>query len=95
MARNDGGIGKADPWPTTDTPIVDTEPSRHYTDGYHNRLPLGGHNELPTDYWLDSMVYPKRPEIGNGEVSAADISSRRFGISIGNATGKKPGPSFD
>lgn len=94
MAKGDGGLGKADPWPLTDLPIVEQEPSPHYPDGYRNRMPLGGHYETPSEMWLDQMVYPDRPRAGSeGEANALDLRSRFLGISVGNATGRKPGPS--
>lgn len=98
MARGDGGIGKADPWPTNDQPIWNetNEASPHYQDGFYNRAPLGGHNELPSQYWLDCLVYPERPDPINGNpTSEADFRGRMFALNAGNVTGKKPGPSTD
>jgi hypothetical protein len=96
MSRNDGGIGKADPWPTNDMPIHESDPSPHQSDGYHNRLPLGGHLEGGSDYWLDCMVYPERPEKATGnEMSRADIADRGFCVTVGTLTGRKPGPYPD
>jgi hypothetical protein len=96
MARGDGGLGKADPWPDNDTPIHEQDPSPHQHDGYANRLPGGGHYEGGSDYWLDCMVYPERPEIGTGNSEGhADFDSRMFRVNLGNLTGKKVGPSTD
>lgn len=95
MARNDGGIGKADPWPTNDTPIHEQNPSPHQSDGYHNRGPGGAHYEPGSEYWLDCLVYPERPEVSNEGVGRADMASRMYQVSVGNVTGKKPGPTPD
>jgi hypothetical protein len=92
--KGDGGIGKADPWPTNDTPIHG-ETSPHQDDGYSNRLPGGGHYEGGSDYWLDCLIYPERPEVSDAEVGRADFDSRMFRVSPGNITGRKPGPSTD
>lgn len=98
MARGDGGLGKADPWPDNDTPIYqegDT-PSPHQHDGYNNRLPGGGHYEGGSDYWLDCLVWPERPDLPLGDAEGRnDFRSRQFVVSVGNVTGKKVGPSTD
>lgn len=90
MARNDGGLGKADPWPTNDTPIHG-EASPHQTDGYYQRLPLAGHYEAGSDYWLDEIIYPERAMGSDRQ----DLASRVFALNEGNITGRKPGPSTD
>lgn len=96
MSRRDGGIGKADPWPTNDTPIVEQNPSPHQSDGYDNRLPLGGHQEGGSDYWLDQLIYPNRPQMATGmPTDRADLAGRNFYVSPGNLTGRKVGPSTD
>lgn len=96
MARGDGGIGKSDPWPTTDQPFVEENPCPHYDDGYMNRAPGGGHIEAPTDYWLDCMVYPYRDKADSAaQANRMDMRSRSFRITAGNMTGKDPGPSED
>ena len=96
MARGDGGLGKADPWPNNDLPGEnENTPSPHDPDGYHNRLPGGGHNELPSSIWLDSLVYPERPEHDARGTDMADFRDRQFAVSVGNLTGKKVGPSTD
>jgi hypothetical protein len=97
MARGDGGLGKADPWPTNDAPFsLDDDPSPHYRDGYHNRAPGGAHTQAPTDFWLDGVVYPDRPDVLDSRASdIADFRDRQFVVSVGNRTGKKVGPSTD
>lgn len=92
MARGDGGLGKADPWPTNDRPFENEDnPSPHFDDGYYNRAPGGAHTQGPADYWLDCAVYPERTAWSEEQ----DRQARDFRVSVGNITGKKPGPSTD
>jgi len=96
MSRNDGGIGKADPWPTNDEPIHEQNPSPHQSDGYYNRAPGGGHYEAGSDYWLDCMVYPDRPNKATGyENDRADFEDRMFRVNLNTVLGRKPGPCPD
>ncbi len=87
-----GGYG---PWPETDMPF-EGNPGGGYKDGYYGRLPGGGYYETPSTMWLDAMVYPERPYPTNDDAAdRLDLRSRELRISIGNATGRKTGPSED
>ena len=90
-----GGFGGYGPWPDNDVPFEE-DPSPHYHDGYRNRMPGGGHYELPTDFWVDQIVYPDRPApMTAASANDLDLRARSFRISVGNITGRRPGPSED
>lgn len=81
------------PWPDNDVMGEETDPSPHYRDGYHNRAPGGAHIEGPTDLWIDRIVYPRRLEaVSDMEADRMDARSRDFRITVGQVTGRKPGP---
>lgn len=89
-----GGFGYG-PWPETDMPF-ESNPGGGYKDGYNGRYPGGAYHERPSDMWLDAMVYPERPYPASDEqANRLDLRSRALRISIGNATGRKSGPSED
>jgi hypothetical protein len=73
-------------WPDTNMPNTDQGDSPYYKDGWHNR-PV--HYENPTDMFIDDIVYPDRAEGSDSQY----LKSRNIGVSIGNITGRKPGPS--
>ena len=84
------GFGGYGPWPDNDP--EPQNPSPHYEDGYHNRAP-GGHMEAPTDIWIDRMLYPVRLNpVSVAEADGFDARSRDFRLTVGNITGRKPGP---
>lgn len=89
------GFGGYGPWPETDMPF-EGNPGGGYKDGYYGRRPGGTYGEAPTDMWLDAIVYPERPyPSSDAQADALDMRSRRISISVGNATGKRSGPSED
>lgn len=90
------GFGGYGPWPTNDEPTQDAPVSPHYDDGYANRAPGCSHIEGPADYWLDTTLYPDRPNgMYASDIDRLEQRSRAFRISAGNITGRKPGPSED
>ncbi len=87
------GFGGYGPWPDNDVQSGDNPPSPHYGDGYRNRAPGGTHIEAPTDYWLDCAIYPERTDPASGRESyELEARARGFNLSVGNVTGRKPGP---
>jgi len=87
------GFGGYGPWPDNDKPAIGGDPSPHYGDGYANRAPAGSHIEAGSDYWIDCLVYPERVyAMSDQQADALDHNSRFFKVTVGNVTGKKPGP---
>ena len=91
------GFGGYGPWPDND--VLDSEPDNpcpHYEDGYDVHGPGGTRIEAPTALWLDRMVYPRRViAMTEAEENRSSHETREFAVSIGNITGKNPGPSRD
>lgn len=86
------GFGGYGPVPDNDKMLSDQNPSPHYEDGNNNRGP-GGHTEGPADIWIDAMVYPTRSYAGSDvEADRMDRTAWFIRTTLGNITGKKPGP---
>jgi hypothetical protein len=91
--REFAGFGGYGGWPDTDLPFEEQDPSPYYVDGYANRMPGGGHYESPTDLWADKIVYPEREYCASeAQEERLYLSSRAFRITVGNVTGRRPGP---
>jgi hypothetical protein len=87
------GFGGYGPVPDNDPPVDNVPGGNHYESDWHDRAPGGTRTENPSDYWLDCMVYPDRADSTDANEPEQFRRAISLSISVGNATGRKSGPS--